>query len=352
MTANLFLRSASARTATASPLLRFIAGEFADAIARVWRAPHAEFFALPAARRHVAAIALAGLARRAAGEGELRRLLEFARDADVAGHVAGPLAQGFMRALAKAGEVLWSQEDYVVFLDLLADPMANEVLRHMDAVRPDAFAPLAALPAVLRAAPIVRVLASRDAAIDLALAFRLAVRMREPEAAGRLAQRWGAGGDARAVFRRAQEDLTPDAFRPPLPAPRLASAFLPVVTRKSLEATALDFRNCLVDHAARIAEGRMAVFVWRPDPAWPAAAVSLNQDAAGWRLSEAKAGDNADLDEDQLRLLVHEVSAADVRTGPSVQSLVSRLEDHADGRPGYRLGHGWVEQLALGDLWS
>jgi hypothetical protein len=353
MVAQFFTRPqtrAGARTHTATPLLAFVAGHFADAVARVWPAPHGEFFALPAARRHAAAIVLAGLARRQVAAGDLRRLVEFSRDAAVAEALAGDLAPGLMRALAKAGELLWRREEYEVFLALLAEPMANEVLRHLDEVRPAAFAPIAALPPVLRLAPVVRVLPSEAAAADLARAFQLAVRMRQPGEAARIARRWGAGGDVHAVFRRAQEDLTPDAFRGPDPAPALQPPFLRVTSRKQLEATALEFRNCLADHAARIAEGRMAVYVWRVEPA---AAVALNWDAAGWRLAEAKAADNADLDEFQLHELARILAERGVRTGPSVQSISHRLDDYANGTSYMTpLGTGFIDQLALGDLWS
>ena len=94
----------------------------------------------------------------------------------------------------------------------------------------------------------------------------------------------------------------------------------------------------------------MAVYVWRVDPA---AAVALNWDAAGWRLAEAKAADNVDLEEVQLRELVKLLEAAGVRTGPSVQSLGSRLDDYANGTTYMTpLGAGFIDQLALGDLWS
>lgn len=349
MVAQFFTRP-HARTQAASPLLAFIAGDLAEIVARVWPAPHGEFFALPAARRHAAAIVLAGLSRREAAPGEVRRLVEFSRDAAVAETLAGDLAPGLMRALAKAGEVLWRRAEYEVFLELLADPMANEVLRHLDEVRPAAFAPIAALPPVLRVASVVRVLPSEAAASDLARAFQLAVRMRQPDASARIARRWGAGGDMHAVFRRAQEDLTPDAFRGPDPAPALQAPFMRVTSRKQLEAAALEFRNCLADHAARIAEGRMAVYAWRVEPA---AAVALNWDAAGWRLAEAKAADNADLDEFQLRELARILARHCVRTGPSVQSVSHRLDEYVNGTAYMPpLGSGFVDQLALGDLWS
>ena len=42
--------------ADATPLLRFIAQDHADRIAKVWPAPHAGFLTLPTARRHAAAM--------------------------------------------------------------------------------------------------------------------------------------------------------------------------------------------------------------------------------------------------------------------------------------------------------
>jgi hypothetical protein len=350
MTAQLFHR-APQRARAATPLLTFIAGGFADAIAQLWPAPHGDFFALPAARRHAAAIALAGHARREVPGAELRRIVEYQRDAVVAEALAGEHAQGLMRALAKAGETLWAPHDYLVFLRLLAEPMANEVLRHLDLVRPAAFAPIAELPPALRAATIVRAIPSRAAAADLARAFRIAVRMRYPDAGARIAARWSAhGSDQRAVFLRAQEDLTPDAFRPPEPAPALAPPFARILSRKRLASAALEFRNCLADHAIRIAEGRMAVYVWRGETS---AAVALNWDAAGWRLAEAKAPDNIDLEEPLLRELVARLEAVGVRTGPSIQSLSARLDDWANGTTYcHPIGTSFIEQLTLGDLWS
>jgi len=344
-----FIQRAPQRAHTATPLLAFIAGEFAEAIARVWPAPHADFFALPAARRHAVAMLVSGRQRDMAPS-ELRRLVEFQRDPQVAEAIAGANATGLMRALSKAGEQLWRVADYETFAQLLAEPMANEVLRHLDEVRPATFAPLAALPPALRMAPIVRAVPSDRAAADLARAFRIAVRMRNADAGPRLARRWGSGGDTVALFRRAIEDLTPDAFRPADSAPALREPFVRVTTRKQLEATALEFRNCLADHAQRIAEGRMAVYVWRGHVP---AAIALNWDVAGWRLAEAKAADNVDLEEGRLRELTHCLDTFGVRTGPSVQALVSRLDDWANGTNySHQPGATFIEQLVLGDLWT
>lgn len=349
MVAQMFNR-APRRARTATPLLAFIAGEFADVIAQMWPAPHGEFFALPAARRHATAIALAGLDRQRLPDAELRRLVEFQRDAAVADTLAGELATGLMRALSKAGETLWPRQAYETFMQLMIDPMANEVLRHLEDVRPEVFAPIAALPPALRMAPVVRVLPSVAAAADLARAFHLAVMMREPDSGARLARRWGAGGDQRAVFMRAFEDLTPEVFRQAGPAPVLEPPFVHISNRKQLEDVAREFRNCLADHGGRIAEGKMTVYVWRAEPL---AAIALNRDAAGWRLAEAKAPDNVDLDERFLRELVSRLQRVGVRSGPSVQTIMSRIDDWTTGNAYPRNEPlNFIDSLALGDLWS
>ena len=100
------------------------------------------------------------------------------------------------------------------------------------------------------------------------------------------------------VFMRAYEDMTPEVFRTVGPAPVLDAPFVRIANRKQLEDVAREFRNCLAEHGGRIAEGKMAAYVWRAEPL---AAIALNRDAAGWRLSEAKAPDNVDLDERFLR---------------------------------------------------
>lgn len=341
---------AQARASGATPLLAFVAGEFATAIAAIWRAPHADFFALPAARRHAAAIALGGLSSRFRTDAEIRRFVAFARDAELARMLVGDQAPGFMRMLARAGEVLWTRRQYRDLLELHAERAANALLRHMDEVRPDAFAPIVELPAALRTVSILRVANTVHAARALAQALDLAVRMRGPQAAPRLAARWTAGGEAHAVFERVREDLTPDEFGAPTAPPRLPGQFVRITRRAELERVAREFRNCLADHAGRVAEGRMAVYVWR---AQPKVAIALNWDVAGWRLAEAKLVDNNDVDEAQLHELVAMLARRDVRTGPSVDTLIRRVSDHVYGETHLqRPGADFMSALELGDLWS
>ena len=152
------------------------------------------------------------------------------------------------------------------------------------------------------------------------------------------------------MFTRALEDLTPDVFRAVDLPPVLDAPFIRITSRKQLEAVALEFRNCLAEHGARVAEGRMAVYVWRGETP---AAIALNRDAASWRLAEAKAVDNVDLDEALLREIVRRLAGAGVRTGASLQAVMSVIDDWARGTAYPRVHHpGFVEGLALGDLWS
>jgi hypothetical protein len=338
-----------AHVAGATPLLQHLAGEFAGSIAHVWRAPHGEFLALPAARRHAAALALAGFAKALPGAAELRRLLEFGRDAVVSEMLAGEAVPGLMRTLAKMGEVLWTRADYRAFLELFAEPAANEALRHMERVEADRLKTLALLPAPLRTASVLKELPGEAAAGDLALAFRLAQSMRDAQAIRRLTERWTSGGELQALMVRAREDLTPEVFTAATPPPNLARPFQRIISRRGLEALALEFRNCLADYAARAAEGKMAVYVWRIDRP---AAIALNRDAAGWRLAEAKLVDNNDLEEGDLRTLVTHLAGHKVRTGPSLEVLGRRLEEYAYGSSYWKPAQTFVGRLELGDLWS
>ncbi len=349
MSANVHML-APARSTAVTPLLRFLTGEFAEDVSRVWRAPFGDFYALPAPRRHAAAIALAQLSRTRLDDADIRRRMAFEKDVIIARLLVGDLSRGLMKALAKAGEQLWSYRQYETFLSLFEEPMANAVLRHMKEIEPTAFMPLALLPAPLRLAPLVRVVESENAARDLNRAFRLAVRMRQPGVEARIARKWAAGGDANAIFRRAAQDLMPDVFQPPTPAPRLGLPFTRIVRRSQLEKAGQEFRNCLADQAGRLAEGRMAIYIWQAEQV---GVVALNWDAAGWRLSEAKGYANAELPEQQLRDLVRILDAHGVRTGPSLDSIQSSLYAHARGDTDYRpVNPDFVEQLDLGDLWT
>ena len=339
------------KAGTITPLLRFLAGSHAGEIAHLWPAPHEGFFALPAARRHATAILLDRVRGTEDGMTRIASLVERGRDNHVASLIAGGgEVHGLMKALAKMGEQLWTGAEYETFLTLFNTPSANRALRHLGVLTPAAFAPIAALPDILREAGIIAAVSNLPAAIDLATAFDLAVRIRGRSEASGLAARWARAKDTKRLFEMAVEGLTPDVFCPLKPAPTLGPAYERVETRKQLVATALAFENCLRDFTSEIAIGRMAIYVWHGEPK---AVLGLVWDAAGWRLAEAEAKCNTELEEPVLRQIAAEICAAGVRLGPAVKILTYRLERRGSGDASVDPpGTSWVDRLELGDLWE
>lgn len=333
------------------PLLGFLAGEHAAALAQLWPAPHAGFYALPTARRHAAAIMTAGLASDApVDEARMVRMLERERDNRLAAILAGEPAPGLMKAMAKMGEQLWSRDDYARFLDLFAEPEAGRALRHMGNIRPGKFAVMLALPDVLRQPKVLENVTTVPAARNLRAAFDLAVASGGGGAAMRLTERWGRAKDRATLFKMAAEDLFPEEFVPLRPRPVLPLPFEAVTSRKQLAEVALQFENCLRDFASDVGHGRMAVYVWRGNPN---AAVALCHDAAGWRLAEAKIKGNGDVPEPELRQIVDTARKAGVRTGQALNILAGWLERHAGGGENHEAACDCYRcNLALGELWD
>lgn len=342
----------AARMQPVSPLLAFLAGEHANAIARLWPAPHGEFLALPAARRHAAAILAS---RPDIAPAHIEWMAARARDSDLAAELFGSgVPGGLMKALGRMGEVLWPAEDYARFLALFADEAARVLIRHTPRLAPETLAVVAALPPLLRQASIVTHLGTDHAGVaDLAAAWAMALRVRGAAAAGDLAQRLGRAKGKAALFDMARQSIEPLEFcQPPAP-PALGQPFLAVRTSDALSGTALEFRNCLRDFVAELALGRMAVFVWRGEGG--PAAVALRHDPAGWRLAEARGRDNLDLGDEALMQVVVAVREAGVRTGESWGWLHRRLEDRADDTPAPPAvppALTWRAQLGLGNLWD
>ena len=300
--------------AQALPLLDFLAGEHAHAVAYLWPKPHTEFYALPAARRHVAGMVVAGAtAKTWTGERDIAVQIERGKDAELARLIAGDTLPGLMKALAKCGEQLWTGRDYLQFVDLFQTLNGARFLRHAKEIRPSLFGPAAALPEILRVPKIAGVVTTVTAATSLAEAYAI-VAARGGGASA--AQRWGRAKDRRALFTMAAQDLTPPVFRPMTPPPALPEPFEPVTTRKALNALALEFENCLRDYTIDIAAGRMAVYAWRGEPK---AAVALRQDAAGWRLAEAQGHNNDELPDAVLKEIVETVAKAGVRIWPRAE---------------------------------
>ena len=339
------------RAGAPTPLLRHIAGGHADLIAAAWPAPHAGFFTLPTARRHAAAILLS----RGGGPDEAVYATERARDPDVArllmgGHAPG----GLMKALGRLGEPLWENADYDLLLDLFMKEETALVIRHTEDIRAPRLRTIAILPATLRVQGILTNVPENGVATeDLAEAFRLALRIHGDKAGPGIARRWERAGTMVRLFDMAAEDLQPVAFGTMLPPPALPGGFFRVDDRKALVKVALEFRNCLRDFTADLANGRMAVYVLRDGA--ERAAIALRQDPAGWRLAEALGPNNDDLKDETLRFIIEAVERAGGRTGEATWAIASRLHDHVCqdcGPPHVPRRETWRDRLALGALWD
>jgi hypothetical protein len=344
--------AAFARAVPVTPLLAFLAGGHAGAIARIWPAPHEAFLALPAARRHAAAI-LAGRAEYPPAQVEW--LAARARDRDLASELFGGEAPGgLMKALARMGEVLWAGDDYARFLRLFGEAEARLIIRHLKALDAGTLARMDALPVPLRQPAILTHLGADDTAIaDLAAAWAFALRVRSEAAGPAIAQRFGRATSRAGLFEMARQEIQPQDFGAVRPPPELPAPFHPVRRYDTLSKTAHDFRNCLRDFVADLASGRMAVYVWRGEGG--PAAVALRQDPGGWRLAEARGRDNIELADAPLMEIVAAVKAAGIRTGESWGWLNRRLEDRAfEGppHPAPAAVQDWRAALGLGNIWD
>lgn len=335
-----------ARVTEATPLLQFLAGPHAGAIASVWPAPHRDFLALPAARRHAAAILLARGERDLAG---LALAVERHKDGALAKRLAhGRETAGLMKALARLGETLWTTEQYTRFLGLFDSPRANRILRHMDQIKPEQLAVVHALPSALHEATVVANVPSAGAARDLRLALDLAGRVHDAASAQSLVKALVKARDTASLFAKAADALAGEVFMGPGAAPDLPVPFARVRSASELDKIALQFQNCLRDFKADMVMGRMVAYVWNGPPE---IVLALRWDPAGWRLAEAELCGNEEAPDQALHDVVDALAIAGVRTGPSTFTLASRLRRYPYGDP-QQIGETWRDGLELGDLWD
>jgi hypothetical protein len=333
-----------------TPLLAFLAGEHAEAIARAWPAPHAEFFALTAARRHAAALALL---HRPQDEARVRVLVETMPLRDLAAFAFQHPPRGLSRALSRLGETLLPEAQYVRLMAMLRDADAAQVLHHADVVDEALLGKLAALPPALRRARIVAMTPNTVAAQYLADGFAMARAVNPHRSERDLAMAFARAEDTQRLFALAIASLAPDRFAQQGPPPAMAWPYRAIVTREALHAEALRFRNCIASYVFDIGAGAMAVYVREfGEPAM----IALKRDVGGWRLAEALAVDNIPLPEPELAAIVADFTAAGVRAGPPVRMIEDQLETFAV-TPAQPAGVAIVieptlhQRLALGQLW-
>lgn len=344
---------ADRRALPVSPLLAFLAGAQAEAIARVWPAPHEDFLMLPSARRHAAAILVQ---RGGHSASRLQWLASRARDGELAVELFGAYPPGgVMKALGRMGEMLWTQAAYGEFLRMFQDDAARQLIRHMTDIQPSALAVIAELPSALRRPSIVAALAaSGDAARCLVSAWEMALHLRGEAAGPDIARRFARAKNGRALFEMALSAIQPPAFGEAYQAPVLPAPFSPVRRAEHLQAVALELRNCLRDYAPSLASGRMALWVWRGQGG--PVAVAAWRDAGGWRLAEALGMDNVDVSDEALQQMLPVLRQAGIRAGEPWHMLRNWLVDQAakaDDAPGTEAHAASARQrLYLGYLWD
>ncbi|HEY2357331.1 MAG TPA: hypothetical protein VGH86_07765 [Phenylobacterium sp.] len=319
---------ASEAAATANPiepssLLKLVAGEFAARVADMWPAPHAEFLAAAAARRHLVCLAMALGADVAAHRDSLlthrmRRLI---------GAVAPAAPEGLARALERMGEVAWSACDYRELLRLLADRQAAKVLRHAEVIEVETIQRMVALPAPMATSVGLATALNAGAVEALREAYN-AMRFRDgAPVAEAAAARWSRMPTAKALRVAVKDDLCPELPAPPHPG---TARLRPLATKADLRDAARRYRNCVVDYAAHAASGWSAIYEW-PGP--PGAVIEVSRDHVfGWRLDQARMADNVAVPEALREEIASALALMGMHVGRSGWEL-DRALAQIDGRP-------------------
>ncbi len=312
------------RTAPTS-LLKLVAGEFAPRIALLWPAPHAPFLAAPAARRHLACLALAlgvDLVPLAAGVlgARLRHVIPaLIRDAP----------PGLERLLGRMGEVAFDADSYRLLVRLMARPAPAKVLRHAEAVDVSLVRRLAGLPEPMDHAVWLARDLTHEALAVLREAYDALALRDGPAAAEAAASGWARAGSGRALFALVRDDLTPEPPPPPHPG---AGRLRPLATKAAIRNAARRYRNCLAERMPHAAAGWSAFYEWEGPPG---VIVEVSRDHVfGWRLDQARVADNGPVPEAVRDALAGELALMGMHVGRSGWQLDRLLREDV-GR-GYR----------------
>ncbi len=303
--------------------LRALAGFYAGRAARLWPAPHQEYFALPAQRRHLAHAYITRIDRAPGLDAKrFRRDVMRARDAEFLDRWAPDAPVGLVTICGKMGEVAWKPREYRRLVALIAQsPEAAKVLRHADRVTFDTVQALEVLPATFRRSAIVR----RVEQVHEAGLIRDVADLVDRLAAGRsevLAERLERAPTRERFFRMLLEALRPKE----LPVPFADTARLrPLRTPKQVEDAGRRFKNCLATCVDQAAFGTAAFVEWRGDE--PAVMELQLEGAAGWRLEELLGFENRQLKPETVHAVHKALAEQGVRVGRNADGLVWALED-------------------------
>ena len=315
-----------AQTAEPSPLLSFLAGDFAGRVAERWPEPHAVFLTAAAPRRHLVCLALA-----------------FNGDAsiDLDGLLHAPLqraiplalgrgAPGLARALERIGETAWTAEDYKRLIDLLDDHHAAKILRHAGGITPSSVRVLHLLPAPLRKVGLGRLELTLDQATLVAESCAALANHHDPDAWASAPLRWARAATPAALLEHIRDDLEPSLPARAVPG---SARLVPLATRASMRDAASRYQNCLRGQIRHAAGGWSEFFEWKGDPA---AIIEVYRDPLfGWRFEEARLMENKTVPEPTRGEIIAELRRIGVHVGRSDWELNGLLAQAC--KPDFRL---------------
>jgi hypothetical protein len=306
----------------ASPLLEFIAGEFAARIAGVWPKPYAAFLAAPAARRHLVCLAFTYAPDGAPidVDGVLGRTLRRTI------HIAVPAAPaGLARALERLGERAWSEADYRRLVRMLSGHQTGKILRHRDQIDAGEVRALSLLPETLLEHGLGKLCLNEAAASVIEEAFT-AIGRRDGEAAAEaLAPRWAAVENLRGLAERVRHDLEPEVVPPPFAG---TDRLRPILTKAALVDAASRYKNCLRGHLHSAGSGTSAYYEWMEVPG---AVLEITRDRLhGWTLDQARLAENKAVPEPMRTAITQDLVSMGVHIGRSLWQVNDALDDVAN----------------------
>ena len=310
---------AALQRAEPTPLLNHLAGEHAARIAGLWPAPHTDFIAAPADRRHLICFVLSQpderidrCGGRALLEQPIRVLIR------ELGEAAPP---GLARALTRLGEVAWPAEEYRCLALALRTFGVSARLRHAQSITPASLAVLRIVPDALRDAGLCSHHISPAQAKLLTEVYQ-ALAARDGEAAALARARiWSGGSSVADLLQRAKTSLNAPTAPPPFPG---SKRLRPLASAEALVDAANRYRNCLANYLYNASVGISAFYEWTGEPG---AVVEIDRDPLfGWRLDQARALDNALVAEPARSAIIAELRSWGVHVGRSQWDLRNALD--------------------------
>jgi hypothetical protein len=228
-------------------------------------------------------IPLTDLAKRIRTENKKRLLRRFIVDCP----------EGLFGVAGKIGGRIIARDRYLDLIDLLREPAAAKVLRHMDRIKPQTIKALKALEPVYRTPAIVETLEDEDTIQCARYVIAVAKRFRPAATDQEIARSFNQFMKSRDRQRREYggqfalgEWLCQRLEKTSIPAPPWAGTdkLRPLTTMGQIRDAAAEFENCIAQRTASIITGVRYYYVFRGKVP---AVVSIEHDhGLGWAVGE------------------------------------------------------------------